>query len=289
MSVFCGFAWGLRGVTENFHIVSELRRTGTVGILSAIPWVIFTQVHYLQDNVNNLVFPFSTLCLIVAIAAAFTISTLFPLYYSIFESHLATRDFSTTSTGDLSSLRGIISSPAGFAAFREFLTKEFSVENILFYAEVEKHREKLREYDLEDEIDNNKELALHEDAKAIWQQYIVQDSISQVNLPSNIVRNVETALNEEFDRVIAAAAANREEQLAAGGTGMNGNNTLNGGSSSSLLSDAKANSIKSVFRSMKQILISTKERSSFQASFIDYFSECRWFRSVSYGASYSTI
>jgi hypothetical protein len=77
--------------------------------------------------VNNNTFPFSTLFLIIAVVAAFAASTMWPLYRSIFQPpqlpNLEVPD-------NLNTLEGLLKGDLGIEAFKKFLTKEFSVENV---------------------------------------------------------------------------------------------------------------------------------------------------------------
>jgi len=154
-ALFLWFAFSLRAVHDNFAIKVELRLTGLIAFLAVIPWYIFNQ----YAKAANDVFPYSTLCILVAVVAAFVCSTLYPLYATY-------RNTSLTSTAGRLSVRGgtgttitvstpdsptavafvpdrlhkILDAPGGSDAFMQFLTREFSVENLLFYQAVERFR-----------------------------------------------------------------------------------------------------------------------------------------------------
>lgn len=53
-------------------------------MVAVFPWLYFNQ-ESLGEDVNLEVFPFSTMALILAVGSAFSASTLWPLYRSIFQ------------------------------------------------------------------------------------------------------------------------------------------------------------------------------------------------------------
>src|SRR5437016_363531 len=74
------------------------------------------------------------MALLIAVVAALSASTIWPLYRSIFEPPVIdTRDIPT----NFHTFTGLLSLPQGIEAFKQFLSKEFSVENLLFFLEGE--------------------------------------------------------------------------------------------------------------------------------------------------------
>jgi len=196
--VFAWFGWSLRQVVDGFKIKTELKITSIIGILAVIPWVVFNN---LLTNLNENTFPFSTLFLIIAAVTAYCTSTLWPLYSSIFQS-AALNDLDVPA--NVSTLRGLLQTAQGFEAFKAFLSKEFSVENILFYQEVVDFRKMKQE--LKDDPDSD--LKLLQRAQAIYAKFIIIDAPFQVNLPDLIVRKLEIGLKNEF----AQAGKKREQK-----------------------------------------------------------------------------
>eukprot|EP01006_Ploeotia_vitrea_P039096 TRINITY_DN66311_c4_g4_i2.p1 TRINITY_DN66311_c4_g4~~TRINITY_DN66311_c4_g4_i2.p1 ORF type:complete len:556 (-),score=324.22 TRINITY_DN66311_c4_g4_i2:198-1865(-) len=183
--LFLGFALNLRQVVDGFRIKEELRVTGVISILAVIPWFLFNNV---WESANNSTFPFSTLALIVAIITAFVASTVWPLYRSIVRppslDHLNIPD-------NVSSLDGLLTVPEGFQSFKEFLSREFSVENLLFWQEVERFRQLKAKPDTPPE-------ALISMAQSLYAKYIIRGSPFEVNLPSPIVKQLTADLKNQF-------------------------------------------------------------------------------------------
>jgi hypothetical protein len=182
--IFIGFAISLRAIDDGFKIKAELKVTGAIGICAVIPWVIFN--NQLED-VNNEVFPFSTLFLIIAVGAALSASTVWPLYRSIFQPPALQVNVSDDCDVDITTLKGIVSSILGHKSFEAFLTKEFSVENLLFYKEVETFQELCADETSDDgEVDSQ--------AQYLYDKYIVENSPFQVNLPATTIKKLRAAM-----------------------------------------------------------------------------------------------
>jgi len=190
--VFLGFAYGLRDVVDGFHIKEELKYTACTGIAAVVPWYIFNISDSVLKRINDNIFPFSTLALITAVAFAFFASTVWPLYRSIWQPPIL-EDLNIPDS--VTTLRGILSTPLGVDSFKRFLTKEFSVENILFYLECEDYRKKKISL-MESEAESM--LQLVGEAQRIYAKYIGTDSPFQVNLPSLLVADLQANLKRLF-------------------------------------------------------------------------------------------
>lgn len=173
VTIFCCFAFKLRNVRDVFGIQQELKITGLIGIICLLPWTIFNTA---AEEFNAAVFPFSTFFLLMAVAQAFFTSTLWPLYRSIYRQ---TEEDATKLPENVDTLTGVLSSPPGVRAFKEFLIKEFSVENLLFFMEVEQFRGACA-----GRTDLN---ATFSEASKIYSKYIELNAPFQVNLPSTTV------------------------------------------------------------------------------------------------------
>jgi len=183
LAVFFTFAYKLRQVVDGFKIKEELALTGFIAIACAIPWIAFNNF---AKQINNDVFPFSTFFLLLGVAAAFGLSTLWPLFLSYF----APPSMEEGDGGDLTTLTGLLNDKEGLTSFKQFLTKEFSVENILFYEEIEEYRTKKR--------NGQREQDLIGESQKIYAKYIITDSPFQVNLPDNITKDLEKQLKDIF-------------------------------------------------------------------------------------------
>lgn len=182
---FAFFTYKLRQVVEGFMIKQEMFWTATLGVLF-IPWMLFNTSF---ESANNDIFPFSTLCLVMGVALQFGISTIWPLWKSL---EPPAMDEVTGAPADVSTLAGLLSSKLGVASFKKFLTKEFSVENILFYEEIEEYRRQ--------KAAGREELDLIGEAQRIYAKYIIIDSPFQVNLPQTIVKELDSRLRNIFSQ-----------------------------------------------------------------------------------------
>jgi len=193
--VFVIFAYNMRAVVENFRIKEELKWTGVLAIAAVIPWLVFNGV---GKTINTTIFPFSTLFVVIAVSIAFVLSTVWPLYRSIFQQ----ADILTGMENipeDIDTLTGILSTAAGEDSFKKFLAKEFAVENILFYLEVEEFRrstKKAADAGLKDDEGSLRELQGL--AQRIHSKYILPDSPFQINLPDAVVERLTEDLKTEF-------------------------------------------------------------------------------------------
>lgn len=222
--VFLWFGFSLRSVVDGFKIKIELKVTGFIALVAVVPWYVFNQA---AGQVNRDVFPFSTLFLLIAIVAAFTASTIFPLYWSLFNNAGAasggrqsiaglvgsappgSTNFHNLVPGSPSSggagggpletdrLYKILAHAAGALAFKQFLTKEFSVENIVFYDDVEHLRASIRSARASGVPEELVRLKFALEARKLHAKYISLGAPYQVNLPDPVVKNCEAHLRFE--------------------------------------------------------------------------------------------
>jgi uncharacterized membrane protein (GlpM family) len=183
--VFMAFALNLRQVVDGFKLKEELRFTGIVAIIAVIPWVVFNNA---AESVNNDVFPFSTLSVLIAALSALAASTYWPLYRSVYKPPALTN---LAVPENINTLAGLLVDPLGFQSFKDFLTQEFSVENILFFAEVSAYRKAVRER-------SKSSAAALGEAQAIYAKYIIRGAPFEVNLPDDIVRDIQARLKNIF-------------------------------------------------------------------------------------------
>jgi len=181
---FVFFSYGLRSVVDNFRIKEELRSTGVIGIIAVIIYGIFNVG---AKTTNNHVFPFSTLGLLVAVIYAFFASTIGPLWRTYHQPPNLKVDDNAVDVKALESLSALILNDAGFESFRKFLSAEFSVENLLFWKDIDTFRKKIRE--------NQAGEFINAENSRLFAKYIVEDSPFQVNLPERIVADVKSVID----------------------------------------------------------------------------------------------
>ena len=89
-------------------------------------------------------------------------------------------------------LEGVLRLQEGQMVFQEFLKTEFSVENILFWKEIELLRLELSSGTMDQTSKNSR-------AEDIYATYILQGGSYQVNLPAEIVRRLQVDITREVD------------------------------------------------------------------------------------------
>jgi len=184
--IFSWFAWTLRSVQDNFQIQSELKWTGAAAMLTIIPWVVFNTA---AKDFNDDVFPISTLCLLFTVFFLFVLSTAWPLYRSIWQPPEP-----LTLAPSLDTLVALLNNEAGLKSFQEFLTKEFSVENLQFFLAVEEYRKKKREL----EAEGVQQMVIQEMTQKLYDKFIVENAPFQVNLPASSLRIIQKAMKNSL-------------------------------------------------------------------------------------------
>ncbi len=66
------------------HIRARPPSLSSIGVIAVIPWLVFNIAPGAKD-INTRYFPVSTFFLVMAVASAYALSTLWPLYRSIFQ------------------------------------------------------------------------------------------------------------------------------------------------------------------------------------------------------------
>jgi hypothetical protein len=87
----------------------------------------------------------------------------------------------------METLSALIQHDTGFESFRKFLSAEFSVENLLFWKDIDTFRRKIR--------DNQAGEFITSENSRLFAKYIVEDSPFQVNLPEKIVADVKAVID----------------------------------------------------------------------------------------------
>lgn len=126
---------------DSFGIKTELRSTGIVALIVLVPWLAINVNAETEKNVNEQ-FPISTALLFFGVTWAFVHSTLVPLWRSISDSRAGEEPRRADSDEDLSSFHNLLAAEDGYQNFKNFLTSEFSVENILFWKDATQFKKK---------------------------------------------------------------------------------------------------------------------------------------------------
>jgi len=199
---FLLFSYRLRRVADGFHIKNELKFTGLVVILALIPWVLFNT----NLQAYNLDFPYSTLSLVLALIFVFYGSTFWPLFRSIYK---PPKIIDTQLPDNLDNLSSVIGTQEGFEAFRKFLVDEFSVENLLFYVDIEDIRKKIGE--------GANLTKVKSETTRLYQKYIMIDSPFQVNISDTIVKSIQEKMEIlERDGTVAPPTKGTDEEYIGG-------------------------------------------------------------------------
>merc|ERR1719273_954297 len=200
---------------DNFYIREELKITAYTAMLPVLPWWLFNK-YWTETNLE--IFPFSTFFLLVSLAFVFSVSTIWPLYRSIW-SPQAYEMFTTPEGEQLTSLKGVLDYAPARESFKNFLALEFSPENLGFYLDVEKFRAQKKEHNIDPTPET--EDKDFEAAKRIFEKYVAQDAQLQVNLPFNIVNEIDRDIHLMHTRtkkksVISMPPSNIAEQHGDG-------------------------------------------------------------------------
>lgn len=132
---FTVLALNVKSVGDNFLIKSELKWTGGCAAIGIIFWFVFN-LEYFEQTVN-IHFPVSSFALLTCATVVFYLSTVRPLRMSYTEEK-KNKEASSNTLGNLDykNLGALLKNEDGQKSFEQFLVKEFSVENILFWREV---------------------------------------------------------------------------------------------------------------------------------------------------------
>jgi hypothetical protein len=166
---FVSLAFYLRTVQENFYIKAELRGVAVVGLISAIIWIALI---YLQKKD----FSASTLVLVLIGLWAFSTSTFMPWYFTL---ERTKKQAATIGADNFPDLKSVLAHPQALIKFTEFLQREFSIENLQFYTEVQAFKK------LDPTASNVKAIKSH--SSMIIKIYVAPGCVSQVNLDYKVV------------------------------------------------------------------------------------------------------
>jgi hypothetical protein len=100
----------------------------------------------------------------------------------------------------------VLNNPAKLEAFKEFLTLELSVENILFYLDVQGWKK-----DYEQPWNDSEKIK--DRAKALFEKYLNRDAAYEVNLPNLILAEIERGLNGDENKLPATLFDQAEREI----------------------------------------------------------------------------
>ncbi|KAJ6245794.1 regulator of g protein signaling [Anaeramoeba flamelloides] len=163
--------WFLRSIRDEFNINKELKIITFVWIVTIVPYLVLSYI----GNVTV-----SALLSVYYNAITYIVSDVHPLYLS----YIGAERIKVPSSSILSSLDNVLKDEHAHDAFKDFLVQEFSVENILFWDEVEDFK-KLAERD-----------EIKERARYIYDKYIDPSSVFEVNLDSNDKEQIKKSLKK---------------------------------------------------------------------------------------------
>jgi len=168
----------MRLVVDGFGIKNDLRVTGTTAAVVAIVWICFKRAPYLT-GFNDNTFPISTLVALVWAQIAFMSNTWYPLWLTFYRPPAI---LTPSNLAEIATFRGLLANEHSFAVFRDFLTQEFCVENLLFWREVEDLRQS--ETSILDEAE------VWRLAKTIYIKFVEDGSAFEVNLPAEVAQTL---------------------------------------------------------------------------------------------------
>jgi hypothetical protein len=128
---------------------------------------------------------------------------IWPLYRSYSAGSLGDIDSKSTSSPSAKSLEHILADPEAHTAFKNFVTSEFSVENLMFYDAVQDFKEVFEAETPQD----NRELA-----QGIYTDFVSPGSPFQVNLPSTVVSTLAQLLRPQLITTSPALAQHIDER-----------------------------------------------------------------------------
>jgi hypothetical protein len=210
--IFAVAAAKISHIADAFFIATELRLTAAVALVAAVVWTVFQFAPVLKDW-NDDHFPVSTLMVLLVAAACLALSIAWPLYRSYVNPPQAT----IASAEKLETLSELLKIEEAARAFKEFLVTEFSVENLLFWQDVEDIRaEALNGGDNPEELDSIIAPIARAKIIMVLHRFVVADAPFAINLPSEIGQPLRAALPnlEAVVRARAAAAAARSLSLS---------------------------------------------------------------------------
>jgi len=182
------FVVQFRKELDFFWLKTELVLTLIAGVLAACIWVPFG---FLIETE----FPVATLASLWLQILGLCFSTVYPLYLSYrhdTEDKRLLRPSTTRSSISLVDLSPILSHPAGFKAFEQFLKGEFALESLYFWNSVKEFRQKLAE--TTDWTDDLKKESLQK-AEELYSEFVKKGAVYEINI--SFVRKNEILTNLE--------------------------------------------------------------------------------------------
>jgi len=208
-------AYKMREVVEGFYIKREMLQTAITAAVIIVSWTLYGAIDSLI-RINTKYFPLSSLSGYLLVVLFFTYSVIVPLYYSV-SPQPKLNSFGQDIPRNFATLNDLLKHSMGVKAFKQFLSREFSVENLLFI-------EVVSDYQLRTEQMRNNSFPGWRDeqtriAKFVYNRYVRQDAPNQVNLPGHILNRIQMVL--DTSKMHASIPAKRRSLILHDSESMN--------------------------------------------------------------------
>jgi len=183
-------AYKMREVVEGFYIKREMIHTAGTAFVLILSFVLYGAIKSLS-HINEHVFPLSSLSGYLLALLFTTYSVMVPLHYSIVTQpklHIERQV-----PRNISTLQELLRHHMGVTAFKEFLSREFSVENLLFVEVVSDYQ--IRSAEMRHHPSPVWRKTQTSIAKVIYEKYVKPNAPYQVNLPGRLLNRIQMVLD----------------------------------------------------------------------------------------------
>eukprot|EP00761_Pharyngomonas_kirbyi_P004905 gb/GECH01004910.1/.p1 GENE.gb/GECH01004910.1/~~gb/GECH01004910.1/.p1 ORF type:complete len:459 (+),score=87.88 gb/GECH01004910.1/:1-1377(+) len=167
--VVAGFL--LRHVKEEFNLTRTAYLTFFGWIAVLVPYILTSQIEGYQRHVEHTAWP-SALFVVMGIMADSAINFVYPLFKTVTWNQTATRELQQQGKGTLSNemTQFLNDGDEGFNTFLDFCKRQFTIENILFWKEVQEFKK------------SSSDEARHQ-FRHIVNTYLIRDAPLSLNMP----------------------------------------------------------------------------------------------------------
>ena len=130
-----GYALRQSRIEDSLSIKAELKFVALFSSFAALPWFVTNMVKPAREFAV-VQFPIVPL---YAATIAF-VMVVISIYYPLFKARALAIADARVAAQSTQTLAGVLSSADGYAAFERFLAQEFSVENLLFWTDVQLYK-----------------------------------------------------------------------------------------------------------------------------------------------------
>lgn len=167
----------LRNVRDEYNISNELKIVCGCWILLVIPYLVVKLSYFIAEETPPFQPAWFTLAWTITSFIASLVSPLIRSFYPLPEVEWPNCDM-------LSSLQKVIDNPISRRAFEEFLISEFSVENLLFYLDVQNYKK----------LTSTSQLQIR--FKEIYSKYFATGAVCELNVDSQVLREIQVEYNK---------------------------------------------------------------------------------------------